>query len=133
VQVYGDVLSRDRLCLCGMLAAEVTTLPDPMQRAIRKFFDENEVWLKRVLEGGRHARTLTFDGDAGEVAGVLTAGLEGAMLLARSYGDSTRFSTAAARLMDDLTRAPSDGAKARTRAQGSGGKVAGGNRRTKSR
>jgi TetR/AcrR family transcriptional regulator, transcriptional repressor for nem operon len=105
VQVYGDVLGRDRLCLCGMLAAEVTTLPDEMQSAIRRFFDENELWLTRVLETGRRDRALTFAGDATEVAGALTAGLEGAMLLARSYGDSTRFSTAAARLLDDLTRA----------------------------
>jgi TetR/AcrR family transcriptional repressor of nem operon len=108
VQVYGDVLAAGRLCLCGMLAAEVTTLPDLMQQAIRKFFDENEVWLKRVLEAGRHAKTLTFDGDASEVAGVLTAGLEGAMLLARSYGDTKRFSTAASRLLEDLTNAQSD-------------------------
>ena len=130
VQVYGDVLSRDRLCLCGMLAAEVTTLPDSMQTAIRKFFDENEVWLKRVLEAGRRARALTFDGDATEVAGVLTAGLEGAMLLARSYGDATRFSSAAARLLDDLTRARSDRTKGGARAQRTGRKVADRKRRT---
>ena len=129
VQVYGDVLSDDRLCLCGMLAAEVTTLPDLMQSAIRKFFDENEVWLKRVLEGGRRAKTLTFDGDATEVAGVLTAGLEGAMLLARSYGDTTRFSTAAARLLDDLTRAQSERTNGGAGAKRSGRKVANRKRR----
>src|SRR5687767_13048426 len=39
VQLYRDVLSNDRICLCGMLAAEVTTLPDPMKKAIRRFFD----------------------------------------------------------------------------------------------
>src|ERR1700675_1013235 len=50
VQVYADVLSRDRMCLCGMLAAEYTTLPDAMKRSIRKFFDDNESWLTRVLD-----------------------------------------------------------------------------------
>src|SRR5471032_3457361 len=55
VQVYADVLSRDRMCLCGMLAAEYTTLPDPMKRAIRMFFDDKEAWLTRVLEFGRRS------------------------------------------------------------------------------
>ena len=120
VQIYGDVLSTDRLCLCGMLAAEVTTLPDPMQKAIRRFFDENEVWLTRVLEGGRRANTLTFEGDARDAAGVLTAGLEGAMLLARSYAEPARFSTAAGRLLGGLTGKPNDRPKTarRQRRQG---------------
>jgi TetR/AcrR family transcriptional repressor of nem operon len=131
VQVYGDVLGYDRLCLCGMLAAEVTTLPDPMQRAIRTFFEENEAWLIRVLEAGRRARTLSFEGDAREVAGVLTAGLEGAMLLARSYGDRKRFATAAARLLDGLTRTQTERASAKASARPSGRKAAGGRRRKK--
>ena len=41
-QLYADVLSDGRMCLCGMLAAEYTTLPDPMKKAIRRFFDDNE-------------------------------------------------------------------------------------------
>jgi TetR/AcrR family transcriptional repressor of nem operon len=30
VQIYADVLRKNRLCLCGMLAAEQATLPRPM-------------------------------------------------------------------------------------------------------
>ena len=37
VAIYGDVLKAGRICLCGMLAAEYTTLPAPMQDAIRAF------------------------------------------------------------------------------------------------
>ena len=33
-QLYGDVLQRKRMCLCGMLAAEYQTLPKPMRSAV---------------------------------------------------------------------------------------------------
>jgi TetR/AcrR family transcriptional regulator, transcriptional repressor for nem operon len=99
VELYAGVLRSDRLCLCGMLAAEYSTLPEPMQRAIRGFFEGNEAWLARLLESGRQAGELTFDGSATEAANALTCTLEGAMLLARSYGDPARFETAASRLL----------------------------------
>jgi TetR/AcrR family transcriptional regulator, transcriptional repressor for nem operon len=102
VQLYADVLHSDRLCLCGMLAAEYSTLPEPMRRAIRGFFEDNEAWLARLLESGRRAGELAFDGSAAEAANALTCTLEGAMLLARSYGDASRFLTAAGRLLRDL-------------------------------
>jgi TetR/AcrR family transcriptional repressor of nem operon len=85
-----------------MLAAEYSTLPEPMQRAIRAFFEVNEAWLGRLLESGRQAGDLTFDGDASDAANALTSTLEGAMLLARSYGDLTRFDTAAARVLREF-------------------------------
>src|SRR4051812_20064955 len=52
-EIYADVLRRDRMCLCGMLAAEYETLPEAMQLAVARFFEENERWLERVLGEGR--------------------------------------------------------------------------------
>ena len=108
VQLYADVLRSGRLCLCGMLAAEYLTLAEPMRLAIRGFFDENEVWLGRLLESGRQAGDLSFDGPAAEAANALTSALEGAMLLARSYGDPSRFVTAADRLLRAFASVRSD-------------------------
>ncbi len=102
--LYGEVLSRDRLCLCGMLAAEYATLPAPVQRAVRAFFDANEAWLTDVLERGRADRDLVFSGDARDLARQWVATLEGAMLLARPFGDRSRLTVAARRMIDDLTR-----------------------------
>jgi TetR/AcrR family transcriptional repressor of nem operon len=102
VQLYGDVLQSGRICLCGMFAAEYTTLPEDMQRAIRAFFDANEAWLVRVLDAGRRAKAVAFEGPSREAARVLTAALEGAVLLARPYGDTGRFAAAAERLLRDL-------------------------------
>lgn len=105
-QMYHDVLSTGRMCLCGMLAAEHSTLPKPMQRAIHGFFDTNETWLRRVLDEGRDAGVLGFDGTSRDAARLLTAALEGAMLLARSYGDPSRLTAAASHMLNEL--APRD-------------------------
>ena len=99
VSIYGDVLKAGRICLCGMLAAEYTTLPAGMQQAIRAFFDFNERWLTTMLEGGRRDGSVTFDGSAADAARAITSALEGAMLLARPYGGAARFESAAERVL----------------------------------
>jgi TetR/AcrR family transcriptional repressor of nem operon len=101
-QIYADVLRDDRMCLCGMLASDYATLPKAMKEEVRHFFDENEQWLAAVLERGRKAGSLGFKGPALEAARVLVGSLEGAMMLARSYGDASRFDTAAERLIASL-------------------------------
>ena len=42
VDLYGGVLRANRMCLCGMLAAEFATLPKPMKVGLNQFFDANE-------------------------------------------------------------------------------------------
>jgi TetR/AcrR family transcriptional repressor of nem operon len=101
-QLYTDVFRDDRMCLCGMLAADYATLPDPMRERVVRFFDDNEVWLARVLEAGRKAGTIRFTGPARSVARTLIGGLEGAMLVARPYRDLMRFRDAAELLIAGL-------------------------------
>jgi TetR/AcrR family transcriptional regulator, transcriptional repressor for nem operon len=101
-QLYAEVFSDDRMCLCGMLAADYATLPEPMRERVVRFFDDNEVWLAHVLEEGRSAGTLHFQGSARSVARTIVGGLEGAMLVARPYGDIKRFRSAATLLIDGL-------------------------------
>jgi TetR/AcrR family transcriptional regulator, transcriptional repressor for nem operon len=101
--IYEQVLGDDRMCLCGMLAAEYATLPPPMQHEIQQFFDRNEAWLVSALEAGRRDGTLQFRGSPRDMARAITAALEGAMLLARSYRDPARFDAAVAHLLTELT------------------------------
>jgi len=105
-KLYADVLSEQRMCLCGMLAAEYPTLPRPMQAAVVGFFDHNEGWLAAVLEQGRDEGSLAFTGPARDTARMVVSGLEGAMLVTRPYGDAARFEVAAASLLASLA-APS--------------------------
>jgi TetR/AcrR family transcriptional repressor of nem operon len=110
-RIYADVLGNEQMCLCGMLAAEHGTLPEPMRRSLKHYFDFNEAWLARVLDRGRRDGSLRFDGAPREVAALLLGALEGAMMMARSYGDPARFAVAAKRLLDEL-RVPRPRARA---------------------
>ena len=101
--LYADVLRRQRMCLCGMLAAEYETLPQPMRDSVIRYFDENEVWVRRVLEQGDRERTLHLGGAASEVARMIVSALEGAMLVSRPYGDLERFQATAGRLLAGLS------------------------------
>jgi TetR/AcrR family transcriptional repressor of nem operon len=90
---------RDRMCLCGMMAADIATLPRSVRAEIKRFFEENEAWLVRVMTAGRKAGALRLSGTPEVEARLLTMGLEGAMLVARSYGEPRRFEEIAGRLL----------------------------------
>ena len=100
--LYLQVLRAREMCLCGMLAAEYQTLPQPMQDAVIGFFDRNETWLEDVLEQGLQDGSLQFAGSARDTARMIVGGLEGAMLVARPYGEIARFQAAAAKLLAGL-------------------------------
>ncbi|MDQ3693944.1 MAG: TetR/AcrR family transcriptional regulator [Chloroflexota bacterium] len=102
VGIHAGVLNAGRMCLRGMLAADYMTLPEPMRTAVTHFFEANERWLAAVLEQGRAEAGLRFAGDAVEVARLLAGSLEGAMLVARSFGAAGRFEAIADRLLAGL-------------------------------
>jgi TetR/AcrR family transcriptional regulator, transcriptional repressor for nem operon len=100
--LYAEVLREERMCLCGMLAAEYQTLPDTIRGAVVAFLDDNEAWLALVLQDGRKDGSLRFSNTAADTARSILSGLEGAMLVARPYGAIERFETAATQLLAGL-------------------------------
>ena len=102
VALYDSVLRNERMCLCGMLAAEYATLPVEMQQGLTAFFDANERWLTATLQRGIRNGVFAFMGSANARARLLLGALEGAMLVARSYGDSGRFRATARHLLAGL-------------------------------
>lgn len=48
-ELYQDVLTEDKLCLCGMLASDMETLPDAVKNVVRDFLNDNAIWLVEVL------------------------------------------------------------------------------------
>ena len=125
--LYLDVLRAKRMCLCGMLAAEYQTLPQRMRDAVIHFFDANEAWLQRVVEQGQREGTLHAVGSSKEIARAIVGGLEGAMLVARPYGDVTRFQAATTHLLAGLIAGPivndglTDGSRRRKKRKTLGG------------
>jgi TetR/AcrR family transcriptional regulator, transcriptional repressor for nem operon len=102
VDLYAKVLRDQRMCLCGMLAAEYETLTAGMQTAVADFFEKNETWLAAVLRQGRDAGALRFAGSPLNEARLIVSSLEGAMLIARSFGDIKRFESAARHMLTVL-------------------------------
>lgn len=102
--LYLNVLEAGRMCLCGMLAAEYQTLPEAMRQAVTAFFDANHVWLTLVLEEGSTNGSIRFAGHARDAAELIVGSLEGAMLVARTYGDANRFTAVSEQLLAELER-----------------------------
>jgi TetR/AcrR family transcriptional repressor of nem operon len=103
VALYAGVLEGKRMCMCGILAAEYQTLPEPMRIAVIGFFDDNQAWLTGVLRQGLADKTLTFTGSAADMAQSILSTLEGAMLVARPYGDLAKFNSTTHQLLGSLT------------------------------
>lgn len=78
IAAFGDLFLKafqddGKMCLCGILAAEASIMPEPVRLAIGNFFTANMDLLTDLL------------GDKSEARFVVTS-LEGAMLLARAEG-----------------------------------------------
>ncbi len=101
--IYLNVVRQQRMCLCGMLAAEYQTLPTSMRDAVVRFFDINETWLEGVLKAGEQAGTVRPRGSTRDAARVVISTLEGAMLVARLRDDPTRLEAAKDQLLAELS------------------------------
>lgn len=101
--IYLNVIRQQRMCLCGMLAAEYQTLPVAMRDAVVRFFDINETWLEAVLDAGAQVGTLHPRGSARDAARVVISTLEGAMLVARLRDDPARLEAAKDQLLAELS------------------------------
>jgi TetR/AcrR family transcriptional repressor of nem operon len=104
VEVYANVLRGQRMCLCGMLAADQLTLPDSMKAPVLEFFDRTVAWVAAVLERGVTDGSLAPIGSVAEAAKTLVWSIEGAMLVARAYDDVESFERAANQLIGALIR-----------------------------
>ena len=119
--LYASVLREQRMCLCGMLAADYETLPPAMRDAVVRFFDDNEAWLERILEQGQAEGALRYPGRARDEAQLIIGALEGAMLVARPYGDPERFQATAHRLLATLDTPDINGSDGLRRSASSSG------------
>ena len=80
-----------KVCLCGMLGAELASLGSPAVDLLRHFYWDNVDRLARILEEGRTAGSLNFSGDAKTLGTLIFSLLEGAMILARADGGVSQF------------------------------------------
>jgi TetR/AcrR family transcriptional repressor of nem operon len=117
--LYVAAIRNHRLCLCAVLAAEFDTLPEPMREGVKRFFLDSEAWLTRTVRGGRADGSIPAGFPEREVARLLIAGLEGAMLVTRPRHDHLRFKELASTLFAGLGLPLVDGKVKRTARSGS--------------
>lgn len=79
-----------RICLCGMLAADIETLPETVREAVQRFFAYHEAWLARVLAQGVADRSLTLSSSPEVSARALFAGFQGSVLASRLFRAPSR-------------------------------------------
>ncbi len=77
-----------RMCLGGMLASDVFSLPEKLQEEVRRFFIALERWLIEILEAGAKSNEYVLANSPKKTAKLIISLLEGALLLARLHQDT---------------------------------------------
>ena len=83
--IFQDTLENlDRVCLCGMLASESSSVPDTVSAQTRLFFNEQQDWIGQTIADGIDDGTIIATVEPDEFAKTFLSALEGAMMMARS-------------------------------------------------
>lgn len=82
IAVFEQVVEDDRICMCGMLAAEAAGVPAETRARLHGFFRRVEGWLAERFRGESERLRTTLAPET--LARVLLAGLEGAAMIDRA-------------------------------------------------
>jgi len=80
----------DRVCLCGMLAADFASLSERARQSLQAFFRMHETWLAKVMADGAREGTLRSSGDPQADGRWLFATFQGALMGSRLFQDPAR-------------------------------------------
>jgi TetR/AcrR family transcriptional repressor of nem operon len=84
VKLYGAVLDQPHsFCLCGMLAADLMTLPETMQEALKNSFNGEQAWVSQILSQGVQEGSLRNMDSIEQGAYQFVSCLQGMLLIAR--------------------------------------------------
>ncbi|WP_144112800.1 TetR/AcrR family transcriptional regulator [Paraburkholderia sp. BCC1886] len=90
-KLFGKTLGDgNQICLCGMLAADIESLPEEIRLAVKAFFKANEEWLTKVLKQGAQEGTLALNGKPENAARALFAAYQGSVLASRLFRTKSR-------------------------------------------
>lgn len=89
------------LCLGGMLAADLASLPERVRASLQCFFRAHESWLAQVLAEGAQQGSLQFRSTPEDAARTVFAAIQGSALAARLFKEPQRLQQAVAVLYTD--------------------------------
>jgi TetR/AcrR family transcriptional repressor of nem operon len=82
-KLYEAVLREDKLCLCGILASDMETLPDILKKEVQSFFADNVAWLSKMLS--QHYSSLSKK-RLHDISWQIISSLQGAVIMAKMSG-----------------------------------------------
>lgn len=97
--LYQNVLEENKLCLCGMLASDMQTLPEEVKKVVRGFLSDNADWLSEVLMchypefSKKRLRHIAWQ---------IINCLQGGIMMARTLQDPVVFSASCEEMMSQL-------------------------------
>lgn len=100
-KLYETVLREDKLCLCGMLASDIESLPKVLKKEVSLFFKENIEWLIHILQ--LHYKSLPSN-RLKKIAWQIISTLQGAILIARMQDDLGIFTSSSEELYSQLNK-----------------------------
>lgn len=90
-ELFGGVIGDgEQICLCGILAADIGSLPENVRQEVQAFFRANERWLEDVLAQGAKERTLAVQGQPSSAARALFAAFLGGVISSRLFHTKDR-------------------------------------------
>jgi TetR/AcrR family transcriptional repressor of nem operon len=84
-KLYEAVLQGNKLCLCGMLASDIESLPETLKHEIQYFFADNVEWLSKVIT--LHAPSLSHK-RLRDFSWQVICSLQGSVIMAKMSGKS---------------------------------------------
>jgi TetR/AcrR family transcriptional repressor of nem operon len=78
-------------CLAGVLAVELPGLPPEVGAAVTRHFNDLGKWLERVMTLGVEQGTIQLDLEPRTSSQFFQTAIYGAMVMARAYGDPSKF------------------------------------------
>ena len=84
VGLYRATEKAGTVCLCGSMASDRETLPDPLRDAVADYLERSERWVAETIAEGVRAGEFEPAGKPADVAATLVAGLQGGLILARA-------------------------------------------------
>jgi TetR/AcrR family transcriptional regulator, transcriptional repressor for nem operon len=105
-RLFTEVAAQGRMCLCGMSAAEWSSIGDAGQDEVTTFLSEQRAWLTATLSDGLKQGVFLDDLKPGALAEVMLVALEGALLLARAGDQTPDATTIMQHLLRTITASP---------------------------
>ena len=103
IDSYRQTHERGHICACGSLASDLQTLPEEVQKLVRAYIDRSEQWVREKIIDGTQSGEFRPGDEASNLASLLIASLQGALIIARARGGESVIDSIQQSFLEALT------------------------------